>query len=121
MTIYVVMSGEQSDYGICGLFTVKGIAEKYVESHNNCRDIIAWIETYEADVIDVGGTWFFVNLYPDGRMYCGESDSDTIGEKTGVAERNGFCQVYTLASSPEKAKRIALDKFTAFAANKVGV
>jgi hypothetical protein len=64
MTIYVVTSGEYSDYGIDEVFTDKKQAELYCVVHKGCR-----IEKYKADPKRLEGEVYYGILARDYYRY----------------------------------------------------
>jgi len=123
MKIYVVTSGQYSDYGINGVFTVKEKAQKYVDIYNACEADYdsARIEEYEADIIDVSGFWFGVSKYDTGKLYCSTYDVRKGGYDLTVVRHSEFVHVFVFADSIDKAKKIALDRFTQFEAQEAGI
>ena len=123
MKIYVVTSGQYSDYGINGVFTVKEKAQKYVDIYNACEADYdsARIEEYEADIIDVSGFWFGVSKYDTGKLYCSRCGGTKDDHELTVERRSGFVEVFVFADSIDKAKKIAIDRFTQFEAQEAGI
>lgn len=115
MKVYVITSGEYSDYGIDAVFTDKTLAEEYADRNPSRR-----IETYEAnkevpEPADV--RWYYVNI--------NTKDTSCIGVGYEMCEKMQFNYVqayYSLGStycgfgvkadSTSKLRRLLLNAIT---------
>ena len=119
MKIYVVTSGEYSDYGIEGVTTNKKIAEEFVEAFNKGRcspyDEMM-VETYETDIIDAtqgGKQWYFVSgvlgkgLTAEKTNLWGIKPTRTVkNNRTGIE----YFQTYAVAKDEQHAVKIGSER-----------
>ena len=80
MKVYVITSGEYSDYGIDAVFTDKALAEEYADRNPSRR-----IETYEAnkEVPEPAEVrWYYVNI--------NTKDTSRIGVGYEMCEKNAI-------------------------------
>lgn len=122
--IYIVTSGEYSDYHIEAVFTTKEKAVEYVEQHGTYYDI----EEYDLDkeVEKKTQLWSIVFCIEDGKFdeanpisYNKNKDVDTCY----VEERFGDGKMYYIiflvyADSMNRAVKIARERFAAVKANE---
>ena len=121
MKVYVITSGEYSDYGIDAVFTDKALAEEYADRNPSRR-----IETYEAnkEVPEPAEVrWYYVNI--------NTKDTSRIGVGYEMCEKmqfnyvqayyslgSSYCCFGVKADSTSKAKAIALERYHALLAVK---
>ena len=128
MTVYVITSGDYSDYAIEALFTDKAKAEAFVYIYNKSHEWdSACIEEYEADAIAVpDGYWFMVTKH-SGRVYARAFDgkysnlTEDVVQDEDFIEPGKYVKTWVFSDSLEKAKKIAIDRFTQYEAKKNGI
>ena len=122
--IYIVTSGEYSEYEINAVFTTKEKAVDYVEQHGTYYDI----EEYELDkeVEKKSQLWSIVFCIEDGKFdeanpisYNKNKEVDTCY----IEERFGNGKMYYIiflvdADSMNRAVKIAMERFAAVKANE---
>ena len=125
MTVYVITSGEYSDYAILGVFTEQGAADKYVEMFNEARHYEeACVEPYEADTIQTNGFWFSAKKDPVNRItfFVSEScEAQAVRKLTDAFLGTSCLTTVFFAPSRAKALKIAADRFTQFEAQEEGI
>lgn len=123
--IYIVTSGEYSDYGIDAVFTTKEKAADYVEQHGTDYNI----EEYNLDeeVEKKTQLWNIVFCVEDGnfREACPTSyernkvvDTCSIFDTFGYREDIPYIRFYVDADSMDRAVKIARERFAAVKANE---
>ena len=129
MKVYVVTVGEYSDYHIQGVFTSRKKADKFVGIFNRCHDYDeARTEEYDTAVKVIGFTFSVSKYLETGELYAytlsGEyDDAVTLSDGLVRGEYIGPVKLVThvVTDSLEKAKKIALDRFTAYEAREAGI
>ena len=122
--IYIVTSGEYSDYHIDAVFTTKEKAVDYVEQHGTCYNI----EEYDLDeeVEKKTQLWHIVFCVEDGKLNEASPTSynrnrvvDTcyISEPFNWRAKSCIC-FYVDADSMDRAVKIARERFAAVKANE---
>ena len=123
--IYIVTSGEYSDYGIDAVFTTKEKAVDYVEQHGTDYNI----EEYELDkeVEKKNQLWYIAFCIDDGELreaipisYNRNKLVDTcsIFDNFNAREKYQNICIYIDADSMDKAVKIAKERFFAVKANE---
>ncbi len=120
MKIYVITSGEYSDYHIDAVFTDKALAEEYADRNPERR-----IETYEAnkEVPEPAEVrWYYVNINTKDTSRIG------VGYEPSEKMQFNYVQAYysygsylsfgVKADGASKAKAIALERYHALLAVK---
>ena len=126
MKAFMVTCGEYSDYGICGIFSTKEHAEKYIEVRLRSDDML-YTEFNDVEEIELDSYNEF--NYSNDNIYRGYMDEDgnTIGDITisndMIHHANSFSvqkdirinqqliMYYIVrANSPQRAVKIANDK-----------
>lgn len=121
--IYIVTSGEYSDYSINAMFTTKEKAVEYVEQHGTDYNI----EEYNLDeeVEKKTQLWDVVFCVEDGKLheanptnYNGNRLADTCNIYDGLFN-NGkhYINFYVDADSMDRAVKIARERFAAVKAS----
>ena len=122
--IYIVTSGNYSDYGIDAVFTTKEKAVDYVEQHGTYYDI----EEYDLDkeVEKKTQLWSIVFCIEDGKFDEAHPINYNKNKKVDtcyVEERFGGGKMYYIiflvdADSMNRAVKIARERFAAVKANE---
>ena len=123
--IYIVTSGEYSDYEIDAVFTTKEKAVDYVEQHGTCYDI----EEYNLDeeVEKKTQLWCIEFCVEDGKLCeaCPSSydrnkvvDTCSIFDTFGYRKDEPYIRFYIDADSMDRAVKIASERFAAVKANE---
>ncbi len=125
MKVYMVTSGEYSDYGVCGIFSTKEKAEKYIKfmlrdsehrwnEFNDIEEIE--LDSYE-ELINSNDNIYHGYMNEEGNQIRDITINNDMFELAnsfaiGNDERYGglFMHYYVRADSPEKAVKIANDK-----------
>ena len=118
--IFVVTSGEYSDYSISGIFSTKQLAQKYIDSFGN-RDVYSSfnkIEVHNLDPFEIelrdGYKPYFLRMDKDGNV----SDIKVVTSSHGFDDRtggdgfdiNGRMYVYVYAENEIHAIKICNEK-----------
>ena len=138
MNVYVVTSGEYSDYRINGMFSTEVKAQEFIEVNKEKRkkhssyyyDDFNDIEEYELDcsdkyfpLINQGYEYYYVAMEKDGNSNVNEHyifhfhESFEIIKPTYKPGLKSFLQCYLWAKSPEHAVKIANEKRAQLIAN----
>jgi len=130
MKVYVVTAGDYSDYHVVTVFTSEKKADAFVSLYNRSTEYeSATVDEYDADSVKVNGFTFFVSKNLD----TSELHAYTISEEYDDAvvfedsfRRGDFIGpahliTHVFTDSLEKAKKIALDRFTAYEAREAGI
>ena len=122
--IYIVTSGQYSDYGIDAVFTTKRKAVDYVEQHGTNYNI----EEYNLDeeVEKKTQLWDIVFCVEDGKLYEANPTSynrNEIVDTCNISDYlrwDGKCYIsfYVDADSMDRAVKVAIDRFAAVKANE---
>jgi hypothetical protein len=122
--VYAVNAGSYSDYGICGIFSTRENAEKYMQAfprktYSSYNDI----EEYELDEyvseIDRGLLLFWVRMYKDGEVfevvqregYGGGPDSPVSWMTHGHwSPKKPWANFYVWAHDKDEAIKIANER-----------
>lgn len=123
--IYVVTSGEYSDYHICAVFSAKEKAVDYVEQHGTRYDI----EEYNVDeeVVKETQLWSVEFSVEDGELNEASPISrnrDTVVDTCSIfdgfdgKEKYHYIRFYIDADSMDRAVKIARERFVAIKANE---
>lgn len=122
--IYIVTSGEYSEYEINAVFTTRKKAEEYVQQHGTYYDI----EEYELDkeVEKKTQLWSIVFCIEDGKFDEANPISYNKNKKADICyveERLGGGKMYYIiflvdADSMNRAVKIARERFVAVKANE---
>lgn len=123
--IYIVTSGEYSDYGIDAVFTTKEKAVDYVEQHGTDYNI----EEYNLDeeVEKKTQLWYIVFCVEDGKLREASPigynrnelvDTCSIFDIFDYREKNFYIRFYIDADSMDRAVKIARERFAAVKANE---
>lgn len=123
--IYIVTSGEYSDYGIDAVFTTKEKAVDYVEQHGTRYNI----EEYNLDeeVEKKTQLWCIEFCVEDGKLCeaCPTSydrnkvvDTCSIFDTFGYRKDEPYIRFYIDADSMDRAVKIARERFAAVKANE---
>jgi hypothetical protein len=116
MTVYVVTSGEYSDYGVNAIFSTKELAQIYMEKFSNpdrfseFNDIQEWeVDDMEADLRS-NRKPFRISMQRDGQVtYC-ESGS-YFGTYNGtVLKFHDSLEISLFADDKDQAIKIANEK-----------
>ena len=133
MTIYIVTSGDFSDYSIDAVFTNRESADKYVDLVNRAS---AWkecgVEVWEADTVDTGRVWWKVRKDVGYKTVCvqsmtfaehGDERVRKVKQWMVFSRPSSGVEFVTdvFAESEEKAKKIAIDRFTEYEAREAGI
>lgn len=123
--IYIVTSGEYSDYGIDAVFTTKEKAVDYVEQHGTNYNI----EEYNLDeeVEKKTQLWCIEFCVEDGKLCeaCPTSyDRNKVVDTCNINEyylmrKNTYISFYVEADSMDRAVKIARERFFAVKANEL--
>lgn len=120
MTVYVVTSGEYSDYGICAVFTDKEKAELYCAAHGDKYGDDCYIEEYDTEEVQIESSkppkrkWRMVFDKYGVLSRFGTSSTLTFREINMITPgTNKTCVVATLDKDipREKAEKIICDRF----------
>jgi len=117
-TIYVVTSGEYSDYGIDAIFTSKELAQKFVDSFNSGYfNIEEWDLDPNATHLKQNRKPYFLRIDKLGEVYDIESPSSAYGFKQEIAESTisythdkSLMNIYCFANDEINAVKIANEK-----------
>ena len=120
--IYIVTSGEYSDYGIDAVFTTKEKAVDYVEQHGTGYNI----EEYNLDEEEEKGTqlWHIDFYVEDGKLYEARPasccDRNKVVDTCFVFDTFGYRKIrfYVDADAMDRAVKIARERFAAVKANE---
>lgn len=123
--IYIVTSGEYSDYGIDAVFTTKEKAVDYVEQHGTNYNI----EEYNVDeeVVKETQLWSVEFSVDEGKLYEANPtsrnrnevvDTCSIFDYYGIKEKS-YIRFYVDADSMDRAVKIARERFAAVKANEL--
>lgn len=123
--IYIITSGEYSDYRINAVFTTKEKAVDYVEQHGTYYNI----EEYEIDkdVEKKTQLWCIVFFVEDGNLSEAIPTSRNRNELVDTCyifdtydyeKEKSFIRLYIDAESMNRAVKIARERFTAVKANE---
>lgn len=119
--IYVITSGEYSDYHIVAIYTTRELAEEFIQSNGNGYTI----EEYDIDepISKEKKLWFIVFNIKSGELesatttdYKVEENKDTCfycDKYMKVAHMHMFVESETM----DKAKKIACERFASIKAN----
>ena len=121
MKVYVITSGEYSDYGIDAVFTDKSLAEEYADRNPSRR-----IETYEAnkEVPEPAEVrWYYVNINTKDTSRIGVGYEPNEKMQFNYVQAyyslgSSYCCFGVKADSTSKAKAIALERYHALLAVK---
>lgn len=119
MKIYVVTSGEYSDYGINALFSTKELAQLFIDKFTVARKRSEFNEIMEAEVDEMESDLrsdrkpFNINMKRDGEItYC--ESGGTYGTYDGVIKIHYFhkdlLEISLFADDKEQAIKIANEK-----------
>lgn len=125
MTVFMVTSGQYSDYGVCGIFSTKEMANKYIEFMSRTENVFSnefndieeiELDSYE-ELINSNDNIYHGYMDEEGnQVYDMTIDNDMVELANSFAigndERYGglFMHYYVRADSPERAVKIANDK-----------
>lgn len=122
--IYIVTSGEYSEYRIDSVFTTKEKAVDYVEQHGTYYNI----EEYKLDeeVEKKTQLWYIMFCVEDGKLYEANPTSlkrDKVVDTCSVfylfdRVRKPYICFYVDADSMDRAVKIARERFAAIKANE---
>lgn len=124
--IYIVTSGEYSDYRIDAVFTTKEKAVDYVEQHGTRYDI----EEYDLDeeVEKKTQLWSVEFSVEDGELYEANPTSRNRNEVVDTCsifdywereKEKSYIRFYIDADSMDRAVKIARERFAAVKANEL--
>ncbi len=127
--VYLVTSGEYSDYGVNAVFSNEQLAKAYVDIYSRegiyCEEY--QIEEYGLDFMEKQlrkglGAWE-VNIWKDQQpASVSMNDSETIKEHgTEIIEHPTCFSIYCFARDHDHAKKIAQDRFAKFRAEEEGI
>ena len=128
MTVYVVTSGEYSDYGISAVFTDKEKAEIYCAAHSDKYDENYYIEEYDTEEVEIESSkppkckWRMVFDKYGVLSQFGTSSTLTFRELNQIIPgRNRTCVIATLDKDipKEKAEKIICDRFAKWKAERM--
>lgn len=133
MTVYVVTTGEYSDYCICRVFTDENAAKVYCAVNNDKENYDEYvIEEYETDDLDVDETLevtykyeFYANKKGHIGAY-GESGLYSLKRKNEVIPPRKYIPDYHIIvyldepDAKDRALKIAQDMWAEYKANVVG-
>lgn len=121
--IYIVTSGEYSDYRIDAVFTTKEKAVNYLEQHGTCYNI----EEYNIDeeVKKKTQLWYIMFCIEDGNLLEANPTSFNRDKMVDTCSifypfdivRKPYIFFYVDADSMDRAIKIARERFTAVKAN----
>lgn len=121
MKIYIVTSGEYSDYGIDAVFSTKEKADEYIQQHGTDYHI----EEYDLDeeVIKYTRLWRIEFNISDGMFHeaCVRDYKQEVVRDTCNVEQylqGTYINFYVDADTMDKAVKIASERFTAVKANE---
>lgn len=123
--IYIVTSGEYSDYGIDAVFTTKEKANDYVEQHGTYYNI----EEYDLDeeVEKKTQLWYIEFCVESGKLSeacptsCNRNekvDTCSIFDSFGYRKDESYIRFYIDADSMDRAVKIARERFAAVKAHE---
>lgn len=138
--VYVVRYGEYSDQGIAGVFSTKKKAQKYCDIHNEIEDYEEyWIDDYKLDKYELSEdtkvvTYYGCTIYLNDSLYNkkGDIELEDMKEKRiytkdveteiqiGSDRVYEYIEVWSVKGT-EHAKKVALDKYYEYLAEKEGV
>lgn len=119
--VYVVTSGEYSDYGISAIFDDKLLAQKYIEIYNQFSDYNDYnnIEEYEINPIEQqlkqGRFLYEIEMYANGEVR-GKDLSKNVDEKISFvvlrlnSETESWMTIHCYATDLTHAIKIANEK-----------
>lgn len=125
MKVYIVTSGEYSDYGIRRVFTNKEKAELYCAMHGGGCDPY-YAEEWEVDDVEIDTTKPYMRQWearitPSGRMtwICGKCTFDEENAISKYRNYNGSLFYIVIATldkdkTEEEAKKIIFDRLAAW-------
>ncbi len=128
--VYVVTSGEYSDYGIEEIFSEVGLAEAYISIHKRHEEYEDEfrIEEYGLDPLAEQlrkgiGTWeVYVHNDSDDFIAASPSDGTTVRKHgTKVIAADSYLTTYCFARNHAHAEKIAQDRFAKFSAEAEGI
>lgn len=119
--IYIVTSGEYSDYGIDAIFSTKELAQKFVDSFNSERwdklDIEEWDLDPNSQHLKQNRKPFFLRIDKSGQVTEIESASSTFGFRNEMKEPSisytknlELMNIYCFADDEKHAVKIASEK-----------
>lgn len=124
--IYIVTSGEYSDYGIDAVFTTKEKAVDYVERHGTDYNIEEY--NIDEDVEKKTQLWNIAFYVDDVKLYvaCPSSccdrrkavDTCSVFDTFDYMETKPCIRFYVDADSMDRAVKIASERFAAIKANE---
>ena len=120
MRVYVITSGDYSDYCIMGVTLDKENAERYVELYNGKSEYYqAKIEEYETDQFGHGNRlpWFVFKDRQSTSVDLGREPCDDVVKENAY----GAIYVSVYAEDESHALKIAYDKFAQYMAEKEGI
>lgn len=136
MKVYLITSGEYSDYQIEAVSLDEKEAERICGMLNKNRYCDTCdIEIYDTDEVKVDSNeevldrfWMQVG-YKTGKMYCYDSPVAVLGENNEIKVKYGYSnesRIEITATFPKgttraKAKKIMLDRVAKFKAERAGV
>lgn len=132
MTVYVITSGEYSDYSICAVALDKEKAEILKEKFDRYDYTGARIEEYDTEDYEAilsGKSVYGVSFDKCGNcinIYNENEDLspyliDRVKYSPSFNEFTGVCVVYVMTDSPEAAVKIAAERRAKYLAEKMGL
>lgn len=125
MKVYIVTSGEYSDYGIDRVFTDKERAELYCAIHE-CDYESPQVEEWDADDVEIDTTKPYMRRWEAKISLSGQiryiNDTCTFKEKNAIAKHGSFNghMFYTVIATLDKdktkdeARKIIFDRLAAW-------
>ncbi len=122
--IYIVTSGEYSDYHIEAVFTTKEKAVEYVEQHGTYYNIKEY--NIDEEVEKKSQLWSIVFCIENGKLHDATPTSYNRNEKVDTCsifntfhmEKETYICFYVDADSMNRAVKIARERFAAVKANE---
>ena len=131
MKVYVVTSGEYSEYHIVGITLDRQVAETFVNSKNEAKGEYGsgfYLEEYETDdfqVIAVGckpyRACFYGNENGDRRSWADECEWRYQNVGLVEADGHGNYEVIVFAKDEDHALKIGAEKVAEYKARKEGI
>lgn len=126
MKLYVVTSGEYSDYGINSIFSTKEKAQAYIDRSNKLGidNYLGWnIEEYELDE-NATVEFVLVNYSPSGNAFSFKYMDEYYASQTYPKETwDGLAFIFKVRYNPnvDVMKKSVYDQYARFKAEKEGL
>jgi hypothetical protein len=118
MKVYIVTAGDYSSYHICGIFSTKVLAKKFINSFkrknlfNDFNDIVTWNLDNFKEYLEQKFKPYFVRMNKEGDTLCIEpSDNNYINDYGNINfDIKGNLYNYIWAKDEEHAIKITNEK-----------